>query len=465
MRFLLVLIFIVVPIAELALLIQVGQAIGVWWTIALLIADSILGSLLMRSQGRAAWRRFNVALQAGRPPAREVLDGVLVIFGGALLLTPGFISDILGLMLLLPPTRAVVRRILVAPLRRPHDRLGDARRDGRLRASARSRRHPARRRRGHGRRRRRGRPAAGLAMSEPVLTGAEGFTDAVTFAFADPRRRVLRARARRRRLRPEGLQGSALAVLFAGREPVGVVAEGGLALAADADWDELQMPGHGRPHARAARELAGRRRHARRSGLRPRVHGRVAAGGAGRGRRGGAPGRHGRPRAAVPRHRHGRRARDRLPRPARPLLGHRRLGAGSRSRAPCPPGSRTAARVTVAAVRPPAPRATPTRRPGARCSTREGAVARRRPARLDDLRRRRPPAPRGPRAVGRRGGRLPAPRRRAGAVRLLRRARTAAARLRVLRLAARRPRGRRALRPASAARLARQFSQPSRSQQ
>jgi UPF0716 protein FxsA len=120
MRFLLVLIFIVVPIAELALLIQVGQAIGVWWTIALLIADSILGSLLMRSQGRAAWRRFNVALQAGRPPAREVIDGVLVIFGGALLLTPGFISDILGVVLLLPPTRAVVRGILV---RRFADRL------------------------------------------------------------------------------------------------------------------------------------------------------------------------------------------------------------------------------------------------------------------------------------------------------------------------------------------------------
>jgi UPF0716 protein FxsA len=113
MRLLLVLVFIVVPIAELALLIQVGQLVGVPLTIAILIADSILGALLMRSQGRAAWRRFNVALQAGRPPAREVLDGVLVIFGGALLLTPGFISDLLGLLLLLPPTRAVVRRILV----------------------------------------------------------------------------------------------------------------------------------------------------------------------------------------------------------------------------------------------------------------------------------------------------------------------------------------------------------------
>jgi UPF0716 protein FxsA len=110
---LLVLVFIVVPIAELYVIIQVGQQIGVLWTIAILVADSILGSMLMRSQGRAAWRRFNVALQAGRPPAREVLDGVLVIFGGALLLTPGFLTDILGLLLLLPPTRAVVRRILV----------------------------------------------------------------------------------------------------------------------------------------------------------------------------------------------------------------------------------------------------------------------------------------------------------------------------------------------------------------
>jgi UPF0716 protein FxsA len=109
----LVILFVIVPIAELALIIQVGEAIGVWWTIALLIADSILGSVLMRSQGRAAWRRFNQATSAGRVPAREVLDGVLVIFGGALLLTPGFISDILGLLLLLPPTRAIARGVLV----------------------------------------------------------------------------------------------------------------------------------------------------------------------------------------------------------------------------------------------------------------------------------------------------------------------------------------------------------------
>jgi UPF0716 protein FxsA len=113
MPLLLVLLFIVVPIAELALLIQVGQWIGVWWTVGLLVADALLGSFLLRTQGRAAWRRFNEALAAGRIPHREVVDGVLVIFGGVLLLTPGFITDIFGLLFLFPPTRVVMRRLLV----------------------------------------------------------------------------------------------------------------------------------------------------------------------------------------------------------------------------------------------------------------------------------------------------------------------------------------------------------------
>jgi UPF0716 protein FxsA len=111
--FFLILLFIVVPIAEIYVIVQVGQAIGAGWTIALLIADSILGWMLMRSQGRLAWRRFNEALAAGRPPAREVFDGALIIFGGAFLLTPGFLTDILGIVLLLPPTRAVIRRFAV----------------------------------------------------------------------------------------------------------------------------------------------------------------------------------------------------------------------------------------------------------------------------------------------------------------------------------------------------------------
>jgi UPF0716 protein FxsA len=108
----LVLLFIAVPLAELAVIIQVGQAIGVWWTIGVLLADSILGAWLMRHQGRTTWRRFNAALQEGRVPTREVLDGALVIFGGALLLTPGFITDIFGLVLLIPPSRALVRVVL-----------------------------------------------------------------------------------------------------------------------------------------------------------------------------------------------------------------------------------------------------------------------------------------------------------------------------------------------------------------
>jgi UPF0716 protein FxsA len=112
----LVLLFIVVPIAELAVVIQVGQQIGVLWTVAILVVDSILGSVLMRAQGRTAWRRFNEAIAAGKVPAREVLDGALVVFGGLLLLTPGFITDFLGLLLLIPPTRALVRGILARRL-------------------------------------------------------------------------------------------------------------------------------------------------------------------------------------------------------------------------------------------------------------------------------------------------------------------------------------------------------------
>jgi UPF0716 protein FxsA len=114
----LALIFLVVPIAELYAIYLVGDAIGVLPTFLLLAADSLLGSLLLRSQGRSVWRRFNEALNAGRMPHREVLDGVLIIFGGAFLITPGFLTDIVGLVLLIPPTRAIVRRFVVRRLGR-----------------------------------------------------------------------------------------------------------------------------------------------------------------------------------------------------------------------------------------------------------------------------------------------------------------------------------------------------------
>ena len=110
--------FIVVPLAELYVILKVGDAIGAVWTILLLAADSVLGSLLLRAQGRSVWRRFNMALGDGKMPHREVIDGVLVIFGGAFLVTPGFITDVVGLLLLLPPTRAVIRRMLVSRLGR-----------------------------------------------------------------------------------------------------------------------------------------------------------------------------------------------------------------------------------------------------------------------------------------------------------------------------------------------------------
>jgi UPF0716 protein FxsA len=114
----LIVLFIVVPLAELYVIIKVGEAIGLVPTLALLLADSVLGSLLLRHQGRAVWRRFNEALGAGRMPHREVMDGVLVIFGGAFLLTPGFLTDIVGAVLLVPPTRSLVRRLLVRRLTR-----------------------------------------------------------------------------------------------------------------------------------------------------------------------------------------------------------------------------------------------------------------------------------------------------------------------------------------------------------
>jgi UPF0716 protein FxsA len=108
----LIILFIVVPIAELYVIIQVGQWIGIWPTLALLLADAILGSLLLKHQGRSAWRRFNEALAQRRFPGKEVADGVLIVIGGTLLLTPGFLTDIFGLFLLIPPTRAIARRIL-----------------------------------------------------------------------------------------------------------------------------------------------------------------------------------------------------------------------------------------------------------------------------------------------------------------------------------------------------------------
>lgn len=111
MALLLVVAFVVVPLVELYVIVQVGQEIGVLPTLGLMLVVSFLGAWLVKREGAKAWRAFRTALEAGRAPAREVLDGALILVAGTLLLTPGFVSDVVGLFLLLPPTRAVVRRL------------------------------------------------------------------------------------------------------------------------------------------------------------------------------------------------------------------------------------------------------------------------------------------------------------------------------------------------------------------
>lgn len=112
-----VVVFVVVPLVELYVLIQVGSAIGALNTIALLLIMGALGGWLMKREGLSAIRRVQTQLQSGRVPTTEVVDGFLILFGGALMLTPGFLSDALGLALLVPPVRARVRKALARRLR------------------------------------------------------------------------------------------------------------------------------------------------------------------------------------------------------------------------------------------------------------------------------------------------------------------------------------------------------------
>jgi len=105
---------VVAPLVELYVLIQVGQVVGALWTVAALVVVSLLGAALLRREGWRAWRAFTDASASGRLPAREVADGALILFAGALLLTPGFVTDAFGLLLLVPPVRAVLRRALLS---------------------------------------------------------------------------------------------------------------------------------------------------------------------------------------------------------------------------------------------------------------------------------------------------------------------------------------------------------------
>ena len=109
----LVVLFLLVPLAELFVIIQVGQAFGALNTIALLVLISVSGAWLVKREGMGVWKRFQRPVESGAVPGREIADGVMILFAGALLMTPGFLSDLLGISLLLPPVRAVVRAALM----------------------------------------------------------------------------------------------------------------------------------------------------------------------------------------------------------------------------------------------------------------------------------------------------------------------------------------------------------------
>jgi UPF0716 protein FxsA len=106
----LVLVFLVVPLVELYVLIQVGQEIGALNTIGLLLVIAVVGAWLAKREGLGVWRRINDQVRAGKVPGPELVDAFLILLAGALLVTPGFVTDVLGVVLLLPPTRALVRR-------------------------------------------------------------------------------------------------------------------------------------------------------------------------------------------------------------------------------------------------------------------------------------------------------------------------------------------------------------------
>ncbi|CAM3644653.1 FxsA family protein [Nocardioides zeicaulis] len=118
LRPLLAIAFVAVPLAEIWVILQVGRLVGPWWTILLLVLDSMLGAWLVKREGGRAWRALREALQHGRMPARELADGALILIGGTLMLSPGFVLDVAGILLILPLTRPIARRLLTSVVER-----------------------------------------------------------------------------------------------------------------------------------------------------------------------------------------------------------------------------------------------------------------------------------------------------------------------------------------------------------
>ena len=120
----LLVLLVAVPIAEVWLLVQVAQAVGILPTIMILVAEALLGGWLMQREGGRAWRALSDAFGSGRMPAGELADAALVLVGGVLLMLPGFLTDVIGFVFLLPFTRPLARKLLASLVARRMSRLG-----------------------------------------------------------------------------------------------------------------------------------------------------------------------------------------------------------------------------------------------------------------------------------------------------------------------------------------------------
>lgn len=121
---LLIVLLVAVPIFEVWLLIKVGQQLGLLPTILILIAEAIIGALLMRHEGSRAWKALNDAFTNGKVPTGELADAALILVGGVLLILPGFLTDVIGFLFLLRWTRPVARKIIAFFVARRINRLG-----------------------------------------------------------------------------------------------------------------------------------------------------------------------------------------------------------------------------------------------------------------------------------------------------------------------------------------------------
>jgi UPF0716 protein FxsA len=121
---LLLVLMVALPFGEVFLLVRVGQLIGVWWTLAILLGEAVLGAWLVRRAGSRAWTALNGALASGKMPAGELTDTAFILVGGVFLVLPGFLTDAVGLLFLLPVTRPLARKVLAWLVARRVSRLG-----------------------------------------------------------------------------------------------------------------------------------------------------------------------------------------------------------------------------------------------------------------------------------------------------------------------------------------------------